>query len=83
MQEIQPTPRASARYPEIDVERYRYELMAILSAISAAPVYNEKVLRRVLRRHPRDGAGFFSKSQLVDAYRRSAPPGSWLSSLRR
>ena len=53
MQETQPTRRSSARYAEIDVERYRHELTAILSAISAAPIYNEKVLRRVLRRHPR------------------------------
>ena len=75
MQETQPTRRPSARYAEIDVERYRHELTAILSAISAAPVYNEKVLRRVLRRHPRDGNGFFSKSQLVDAYRRFCAAG--------
>ena len=75
MQETQPTRRPSARYAEIDVERYRHELTAILSAISAAPVYNEKVLRRVLRRHPRDGTGFFSKSQLVDAYRRFCAAG--------
>lgn len=75
MQETQPTRRPSARYAEIDVAGYRRELMAILDAIGAAPVFNEKVLRRVLRRHPRDGTGFFSKSQLVDAYRQFCAAG--------
>ena len=75
MQETQPVTGATTRYDEIEVERYQEQLLAIFGAIGAAPVYNEKVLRSVLRRHPRDGAGFFSKSQLVAAYRQLCAAG--------
>lgn len=71
----QPEIDASGKYAEIDIERHRDELLAILGAIETAPVFDAKVLRRILRRHPRDGAGFFSKSQLVDAYRRLCAEG--------
>ncbi len=75
MQQTRSSVDGTSRYAEVDVERYRAELLAILAAIGAAPVYNEKVLRRLLRRHPRDGTGFFSKSQLVDAYRQFCATG--------
>jgi elongator complex protein 3 len=75
MQITQPTPDVSARYGEIDVEQHRQALTAILQAVAAAPSFDERVLRRILRRHPRNGAGFFSKSQLVDAYRQLCATG--------
>ncbi len=57
------------RYEPIDVARYRTDLLAIIEAVRAAPSVNASVLRHILRRHPRDGSGFFSKGQLVAAYR--------------
>ena len=76
MHELLSTIEPSSKYAEIDVEHYRHELVAILGSIEAAPVFDEKVLRRILRRYPRDGTGFFSKSQLVDAYRRLCATGA-------
>ena len=59
----------ASRYEPIDVARYRVELLAIIEAVRAAPSVDARVLRHILRRHPRDGSGFFSKGQLVAAYR--------------
>ena len=75
METTQPGPGVSARYTGIDVEQHRHELIEILQAVDAAPVFDEKVLRRILRRYPRHGAGFFSKSQLIDAYRQFCAAG--------
>jgi len=59
----------ASRYEPIDVARYRTDLLAIIEAVRAAPSFDARVLRHILRRHPRDGSGFFSKGQLVAAYR--------------
>lgn len=59
----------ASRYEPIDVGRYRADLLAIIEAVRAAPSFDARVLRHILRRHPRDGSGFFSKGQLVAAYR--------------
>lgn len=58
----------SKRYASFDVERYAAELLAIIEEVRAAPQFDGRVLRRALRQHPRDGRGFFSKSQLVIGY---------------
>ncbi len=60
---------ATGRYEPVDVARYRAELLAIIDAVRAAPTFDARVLRHILRRYPRDGSGFFSKGQLVAAYR--------------
>ncbi len=57
------------RYDPVDVARYRAELLAIFAAVRAAPSFDARTLRHILRRHPRDGAGFFSKGQLLAGYR--------------
>jgi elongator complex protein 3 len=59
----------ASRYEPIDVARYRADLLAIVEAVRAAPSFDARTLRHILRRHPRDGSGFFSKGQLVAAYR--------------
>lgn len=59
----------ASRYEPIDVGRYRADLLAIIEAVRAAPSFDARALRHILRRHPRDGSGFFSKGQLVAAYR--------------
>jgi elongator complex protein 3 len=50
-------------HPE-DLERYAPEVEAILSEVSEG-----SALDRSLRRHPRDGKGMFSKTQLLQVYR--------------
>lgn len=75
MQITQPTPTVPARYREIDVDLHRQELTAILQAVTATTFFDARILRRILRRYPRDGVGFFSKSQLVDAYRQLCASG--------
>jgi elongator complex protein 3 len=63
------TSLSTGRYEPVDVARHRKELIAIIEAVRAAPSFDAKVLRHILRRHPRDGSGFFSKGQLLAGYR--------------
>ncbi len=59
----------NSRYEPVDVARHRAELLGIIGEVRAAPTFDAKALRRILRRHPRAGSGFFSKGQLLAAYR--------------
>lgn len=59
----------ASRYEPIDLAQHRTELLAIIAAVRAAPSFDIETLRRILRRHPRAGSGFFSKGQLLAAYR--------------
>ena len=56
-------------YTKIDVEHYRFALTAILREVIATsgPV-DRAALRAVLRQHPKDGAGFFGRDELIHAY---------------
>lgn len=67
MEEQSPLP--AGRYEPLDLASYRGELLAIIEAVRAAPRCDSTVLRHILRRHPRDGSGFFSKGHLLAAYR--------------
>jgi elongator complex protein 3 len=49
--------------------RYEGELSAIFVELAAEPNIDQSALQRVLRRHPKDGRGFFSKSDLLRGYR--------------
>lgn len=62
------TPEGS-RYQPLDVAAHRAEVLAIIEAVRAAPSFDAQTLRRILRRFPRAGSGFFSKGQLLAAYR--------------
>ena len=64
-------PRSAARRRRLDFEpqRYRSELAAIIHAIGELPEASNAALDRILRRNPRDGRGFFSRSQLISGYR--------------
>ncbi len=55
--------------PGIDLERHGPALLAIVEAVRAAPTWDETKLRQILRRYPRDGTGFFNKTELVAGYR--------------
>ena len=56
-------------------EEHAAELDAIIGAIESAPRFEERDLENLLRRHPKDGRGFFSKSELIRGYR-ALRPGS-------
>lgn len=61
-------------YP-FEPEEHAAELEAIIGAIERAPRFEERDLENLLRRHPKDGRGFFSKSELIRGYR-ALRPGS-------
>lgn len=62
---------------EDGARRYRSELAPIIRAVLAAiegadasdATLAPEALDRILRRHPREGTGFFSKSELIAGYR--------------
>ncbi len=56
-------------------EEHAAELDAIIGAIESASRFEERDLDDLLRRHPKDGRGFFSKSELIRGYR-ALRPGS-------
>jgi len=64
-----------------DSARHRDALVAIVRAIEALPDEGGAVapeqLDRILRAHPRDGRGFFSRSQLIAGYRALAPEAAF------
>jgi elongator complex protein 3 len=69
-------------------ERYERELSAIVEACAALDPLDDAALQRVLRRHPKDGTGFFKRSELVQGLRylaaaRTAPRGAADDLLRR
>ena len=51
------------------VPRYERELISILSECEVAATLEAEDLRSILRRFPKDGSGFFSKSELIRGYR--------------
>lgn len=73
--------RRSRRGPvqNFDPEPYRAQLLAAIREIQAsAELHASRPLERpvmdaILRRYPRDGSGFFSRSELIAGYRAFAP----------
>lgn len=55
--------------PPIDVEHYRDPLLAILHEVIELPNLDHKTLIQLLKQHPKDGRGVFSKNDLIQAYR--------------
>lgn len=53
----------------LNLERYREPLLAILREVIAEPNDSRKALKGILKRHLKDGRGFFSADDLVSAYR--------------
>jgi len=64
-----------------DRARHRDALVAIVREIESVPddggVLAPAVLDRILRAHPRDGSGFFSRSQLIAGFRALASEESF------
>jgi elongator complex protein 3 len=65
---------APKRY-SFEPEEHAAELDAIIGAIESASRFEVGDLENLLRRHPKDGRGFFSKSELIRGYR-ALRPGS-------
>ncbi len=67
-------PRHARAFDPRDHER---ELVAILEDVARADELDDRALDRILKRHPRDGRGLFSRSQLLAGFRRFAPGRDW------
>lgn len=61
-------PADAWRYDRLDLARHGAQLKAIIEAVGREPTFDPRALRRILRRYPRDGQGFYSKSELVRGY---------------
>ena len=66
---------ANASAYSFDPEEHAVDLEAIIGAIERAPRFAERDLEALLRRHPKNGRGFFSRSELIRGYR-ALRPGS-------
>lgn len=51
-----------------NVDDYRDDLLAIIRKIAAVPDLDEKKLEKILKQHPRDGVGLFSRNEVIKAY---------------
>ena len=58
--------------PPVDVTAYREPLVAILHEVVQQPHLTHDDLLRLLKAHPKDGRGLFSKNDLIQAYRELA-----------
>ncbi len=63
--------------PSFDPERYERELLEIISQVRLLPAVSERDLQRILRKYPRDGKGFFSRSELISGFRHLASKNGW------
>lgn len=51
------------------MQQHGPHLRTIIEAVRSAPTFDHYTLRSILRQHPRDGAGFYNKAQLLAGYR--------------
>lgn len=64
------------KYDPIDLARHEVQLRGIIAAVRAEPNLDQRALRHILRQFPRDGQGFFSKSELVRGYQALCDAGT-------
>jgi elongator complex protein 3 len=57
-------------------ERYERDLSAIAAECAAADPLDDAALHSILRRHPKDGRGFFKRAELVEGLRFLATRGA-------
>ncbi len=50
-------------------ETYEEQLLALIAEIEDLPTFDQAGYQSVLRRHPKDGSGFFSKSEIIQGFR--------------
>jgi len=54
---------------ELNVKKYKIQILKILQEISKKKFFNYKLLRQILQKYPRDGNLLFSKDQLIAGYK--------------
>jgi elongator complex protein 3 len=69
---------ATSGHEHFDPAHHERELVAILHEIEAASVRDFRTLDRILKRHPKDGRGLFSRSELIAGHRRFGVGGDEL-----
>lgn len=52
-----------------EIERYHDDLVAIIRKIVDTPELTRRKIDMILKEHPRDGVGIFSRNQLIQGYR--------------
>jgi elongator complex protein 3 len=57
---------------------YEADLSAIIGKLAALDSLDAKSLQRILRQHPKDGRGLFSKSEIVQAFRHLRHRHGWI-----
>ncbi|MBC7810449.1 MAG: tRNA uridine(34) 5-carboxymethylaminomethyl modification radical SAM/GNAT enzyme Elp3 [Burkholderiales bacterium] len=55
--------------PRLDLERHREPLLAILREVALTPNFSRQQLSRLLKTHPKDGIGLYSRDELIEGYR--------------
>ena len=50
-------------------ETYEEQLLALIAEIEDLATFDQAGYQSVLRRHPKDGSGFFSKSEIIQGFR--------------
>jgi len=74
VRETRPGGRRAVRHPRaFDPKRYAREFEAIIDEITSSPELDSKRLDRILKRHPKDGVGLFSRAELIAGFRHFAP----------
>ena len=65
-------PESTARRPrkEFDPTPYRRELVAIIDEIAGESDLDSRALDQILKKYPRNGTGFFSRSEIISGFRR-------------
>lgn len=57
---------------QTDLEYHREPLVAILHEVVQASEWSRKRMEAILKRHPKDGKGFFRRDELIQAYHQFA-----------
>ena len=66
----------SSRY-HFDPGAYEDGLVPIIEEILSEDRLDAKTLNRIVRKHPKDGRGAFSKSEILRGFRHFAPRYGW------
>ncbi|MCH8133201.1 MAG: hypothetical protein IIA30_11680, partial [Myxococcales bacterium] len=57
------------RHRNFDPRAHARELASVIDEIAALPDLDPRSLDRIVKRHPRQGCGLFSKSEIIAGYR--------------
>jgi elongator complex protein 3 len=72
-----PDPHLRRHRNSFDPTSYERELVGIVDEILASPALDARALDRIVKKHPKDGRGLFSRSEIIAGFRRFAARRSW------